>query len=41
MLESDINAITKNKDIQTDHKLIEIKTKLEDVINEKMIGKNP
>ena len=35
MLESDINAITKNKDIQTDHKLIEIKTKLEDVINEK------
>ena len=27
--------ITKNKDIQTDHKLIEIKTKLEDVINEK------
>ena len=35
MLESDINAITKNKEIQTDHRLIEIKTKLEDVINEK------
>ena len=35
ILETDINAISKNKDIQTDHKLLEIKTKLEDVINEK------
>ena len=35
ILESDINAITKNKDIKIDHKLIGIKTKLEDVINEK------
>ena len=35
ILETDINAITKNQDIRTDHKLLEIKTKLEDVINEK------
>ncbi len=35
ILENDITAIAKNKDIQTDHKLLEIKTKLEDVINEK------
>ena len=35
MLEEDIGAISKNNDIKTDHKLMEIKTKLEDVINEK------
>ena len=35
ILETDINAIAKNEDIQTDHKLLEIKTKLKDVINEK------
>ncbi len=35
ILEYDINAIAKNEDIQTDHKLTEIKTKLENVINEK------
>ncbi len=35
ILENDISAIAKNQNIQTDHKLLEIKTKLEDVINEK------
>jgi murein DD-endopeptidase MepM/ murein hydrolase activator NlpD len=35
ILENDINAIAKNEDIKTDHKLLEIKTKLKDVINEK------
>ena len=35
ILETDINAIAKNEDIKTDHKLLEIKTKLKDVINEK------
>ncbi len=35
ILEKDISAISKNNDIKTDHKLIEIKTKLDDVINEK------
>ncbi|MEC6996816.1 MAG: peptidoglycan DD-metalloendopeptidase family protein [Pseudomonadota bacterium] len=35
MLEEDIGAISKNNDIKTDHRLMEIKTKLEDVINEK------
>ena len=35
ILETDINSISKNQDIKTDHNLIEIKTKLKDVINEK------
>ena len=35
ILETDINSISKNKEIETDHRLLEIKTKLEDVINEK------
>ena len=28
ILETDINAIGKNEDIKTDHRLVEIKTKL-------------
>ena len=35
LLQQDLQLINKNPDIQTDHKLLEVKDRLESIINEK------